>query len=182
MKCEVKWHEDMWQEIKDATLTTISKDKGVYPTYEWKRKLLLCEHSPIRIGRIIVKLYDIPSYVATHIARHHVGIEKFISTRRSDRGFKDQVIDRESPVDMTLDLNFQAVISISRKRTCYCADTITIKVWQLVLDAIKEYEPELVSVCIPDCIYRGKCYEMFPCKVKYNESDAYARRVIEYRL
>ena len=28
MRVEVKWHEDMWQEIKDSALFTIHKENG----------------------------------------------------------------------------------------------------------------------------------------------------------
>lgn len=50
MRVEIKWAEDMWQQIKDATMTTIGKDKGSYPDHDWKLKLLMAEHSPIRLG------------------------------------------------------------------------------------------------------------------------------------
>jgi hypothetical protein len=40
-----------WKNIKSACMTTISKEAGdKEPSHEWKRKLLLCEHSPIRRG------------------------------------------------------------------------------------------------------------------------------------
>ena len=47
---EIAWfrHEDNWQEVKDAAMNTVGKDKGVYPTSAWKKKILLSEHSPIR--------------------------------------------------------------------------------------------------------------------------------------
>ena len=38
-----------WQAIKSACMTTISKKAGEKePPREWKRKLLICRHSPIR--------------------------------------------------------------------------------------------------------------------------------------
>ena len=46
----------MWQQIKDATMTTIGKDKGSYPDHDWKLKLLMAEHSPIRLGFVILKI------------------------------------------------------------------------------------------------------------------------------
>ena len=52
MRVEIKWAEDMWQQIKDATMTTIGKDKGSYPNHDWKLKLLMAEHSPIRLGSV----------------------------------------------------------------------------------------------------------------------------------
>ena len=85
MRIEIKDYQDKWQVIKDATMTTISKDTGSYPTSEWKKKLLMSEHSPIRIGNITFKLYDIPSFVSGNLVRHHIGCEKFVSSRRSDR-------------------------------------------------------------------------------------------------
>lgn len=179
MRCEVKYYQDMWQQIKDCTMTTISKDAGVYPSSEWKTKLLRSEHSPIRVGFFILKLYDIPSYVATHIARHHVGIEKFISTRRSDRGFEDEVITRDSLVDMSLHINFHALLQISRKRLCTSADKETIKVWKMILESIKEYEPELYSLCVPQCVYCGYCAEFKPCG--YANTRHFENRLNEYR-
>ena len=41
MKVVIKWHEDMWQEIKDNALFTIHESNGKYPTSEWKKKILL---------------------------------------------------------------------------------------------------------------------------------------------
>ena len=42
-----------WKNIKAACMTTISKDAGdKEPSHEWKKKLLLAEHSPIRRGVI----------------------------------------------------------------------------------------------------------------------------------
>ena len=63
VQVEVKWHEDMWQAIKDATLTTIGKDKGKYPDSAWKIKMLMAEHSPIRIGHRIIKIHQAPQFV-----------------------------------------------------------------------------------------------------------------------
>lgn len=163
MRVETIWYEDMWKTIKRCTMTTISKDSEGYPTSEWKTRLIRAKHSPIRIGRIVVKLYDIPSYVATHLARHHVGVEKYIATRRSDRGFENQVIDRNSPVDMVMDLNFEAIINISRKRLCSCADTNTIKIWRLILEEVKKHEPELYELCVRECVCDGYCPEFKPC-------------------
>ena len=58
MQIKVKWHEDMWQEIKDSALFTIHKENGKYPTSEWKRKLILSEHSPIRRIKFATKIIN----------------------------------------------------------------------------------------------------------------------------
>ena len=54
MRVEVKWHEDMWQEIKNSAMFTVGKDSGKYPSSEWKKKILLAEHSPVRDGYFIL--------------------------------------------------------------------------------------------------------------------------------
>lgn len=180
IQCKILWYQDMWQVIKDCTMTTISKDTGVYPPPQWKRKLIRCKHSPLRAGRVIIKLYNIPSYVATHLVRHHIGVEKFVSTRRTDRGYSDQVIDRNSPVDMVMDLNFEAILNISKKRLCACADAQTIKVWRLVLETIRPYESELIDMCVPECIASGYCPEFKSCG--YTSSEAYENKLSNYRI
>ena len=46
MRVEIKWHNDMWQEIKDSAMFTIHKyDGGKYPNSKWKSDMLLSEHS-----------------------------------------------------------------------------------------------------------------------------------------
>lgn len=40
MRVEVKWHDDMWQEIKNDALFTIHKENGKYPTSKWKKTFL----------------------------------------------------------------------------------------------------------------------------------------------
>lgn len=176
---EVKWHEDMWQAIKDATLTTIGKDKGKYPDSKWKRDLLLAEHSPIRIGHIVIKIYDAPQFVHGHLVRHNMGVTPFVSTLRSDRVDYDEVPNRYTLQSATYDINFQAFMNISRKRLCHCASYETRYVWKLVLEAIKDIEPELYSVCVRECVYRnGLCPEMFGCK--FNQSDAFKLELSKY--
>lgn len=73
MKVELRDYIDMWQSIKNATLNTISKNKGAYPDSEWKRKLLLSEHSPIRKLKIGWRWVDIKSWVSVHFVRHKFG-------------------------------------------------------------------------------------------------------------
>ena len=179
VKVEVKWYEDMWQTIKDATLTTIGKDKGKYPDSEWKKKLLKAEHSPIRIGHIIVKVYDCPQFVHGHLVRHHNGITPFVSTFRNDRNDFDEVPNRHTLQSATYDINFQAFISISRKRLCTCASFETRYVWDKILEAIKPYEPELWEMCVRECVYRGHCPEMFSCN--FDKSKAFEEELKEYR-
>ena len=160
MRIEVAKHEDMWQEIKNSAMFTMGKDTGKYPTSEWKKRILLAEHSPIRDGYFILNCYEIPSFVIGHIVRHFNGIEKYVRSLRSDRAEYTEVPNRNTLQNVRLRINFQAFINISRKRLCSCASKETREFWQLLLDTIKSYEPELYSVCVRECIYRGFCSEM----------------------
>lgn len=180
MRIEVRNYRDCWMDIKETTMTTIGKDTGAYPTSEWKTKLLKSEHSPIRLGEIRVKIWGIKYWVVGHLVRHHIGIEKFVTTQRTDRtGINRDEIPQGADVNLELHMNFQAIISISRKRMCMCASLETRQAWQAILDEIKKVEPELVALCQPECVYRGHCSEMFPCG--YSKSESFKTRLIEYQ-
>lgn len=163
MRVVVKWHVDMWQEIKDSALFTIHKGSGKYPTSEWKKKILMAEHSPIRSGRLIIECYDVPSFVIGHIVRHNLGFTPFVASLRSDRAEYDEVPNRNTPNNLRFDGNFQCFINISRKRYCYCASEETREFWDAVMDEVRKCEPELDLMCVPECVYRGGCPEMFRC-------------------
>ena len=156
-----------WQKIKSACMTTISKKAGdKEPPTEWRRKLLLCEHSPIRRGVISWKWEEIPYAISTHFARHHEGCEKFIGTERTDRtGVDREQRSQMNYVPMEMDANIQALINISAKRLCMCADPTTRKYWEAVLEAIKEYDEDIYWACVPQCVRLGGCPEKFgQCK------------------
>lgn len=179
MRVEIAYYEDMWLVIKNSALFTIHKHANKYPTSEWKRRILMAEHSPIRDGNIIINVYDIPSFVITHFVRHHQGIEKYVSTFRSDRVDYDEIPNRYTLQNMRININFQAFIQISRKRLCNCASYETRHVWRKILEAIKEYEPELYRACVPECVYRnGLCPEYTSCQ--YNKTEAFKKELREY--
>lgn len=147
-------------------MTTISKEVGdKEPTQDWKRRLLLAEHSPIRRGVIAWKFDKIPYCISTHFVRHHEGVEKWVGTSRADR---TEIKDRSQRtqmdmVPMEMEANIQALINISRKRLCNCADPTTIKYWKAVLEAIKEYDEDVYWACVPECVRCGGCPEFYPC-------------------
>ena len=155
-----------WKKIKAACMTTISKEaKEDEPSDKWKKKLLLCEHSPIRRGTISWKFDEIPYCISTHFVRHHEGVEKWVSTSRADR---TEIKDRNQRtqmdmVQMEMEANIQAIINISRKRLCNCADPLTIKYWTAVVEAIKEYDENIYWACVPECVRCGGCPEYKPC-------------------
>lgn len=155
---------DNWQAVKNAAMNTIGKTGGTYPASEWKKAILMAEHSPIRLLVLTIQLTDIPYWVSVHLTRHHIGIEHFVSTQRTDRtGIDRNELPQDAPVNHRIIVNAQALINISRKRLCAQASPETKWVWSAVIDAVREAEPELADVCVPECVYRGFCPEMHPC-------------------
>lgn len=160
----IKNYIDYWQDIKDATMNTIGKSTGKYPTSEWKFKLLRSEHSPCRKLKINWKWDSIPSFVSVHITRHKFGIEHFCSTRRTDRtGIDRNSLRQDELVSHEIEANAQSVINVSRKRMCYQASKETRDAWRECLDGIDEVEHELRLCCVPEGIYRGGCSEFNNC-------------------
>ena len=66
MKVNLKYYRDYWQDIKDSTMNTIGKSTGKYPTSDWKHKLLLSEHSPIRKLKISWRWEELKYWVSVH--------------------------------------------------------------------------------------------------------------------
>ena len=147
-----------WKDIKDACRRTIGLDESdKEPSKAWKRKLLICRHSPIRKGTITWKWPEIPYAISTHFARHHEGTEKYISTSRADR---TEIKDRSQrsqmdPVSMEMDANIEALINISERRLCMCADPTTRAYWQDLKDCIEKYDEDIAWAMIPQCVRCG---------------------------
>lgn len=155
-----------WVEIKNACRITVNKEPTpIEPTSEFKVKLLISEHSPIRLGEIVFTWTSIKSWVATHFARHWIGWEKWISTQRSDR----TKVDRDnSPqgtnVTMKVRSNPQSAINVSKVRLCFQASKETREKMEGLKIAIKEAgEEEVALVMQPQCIYRCGCSEFESC-------------------
>lgn len=181
MEIDIFEHDDNWQEIKNSTMNTIGKTTGSYPTSEWKKKLIMSEHSPIRRMKFYWRWKDLPYFTSVHITRHKHGIEHFVSTQRSDRtGVDRSTLPQSNPVNHACEANAQALINISRKRLCNCASKETREAWQLVKDEVAKTEPELASCMVRECVYRnGLCPEMFSCG--YNKTEAFKKELEEYR-
>lgn len=151
-----------WMRIKSACMTTISKQAGKEPGVEWKKKLLICRHSPIRRGEVSWKWETIPYAISTHFARHHEGCEKFIGTERTDRtGIDREERSQMNYVPMEMDANLQALMNISEKRLCMCADPTTRKYWEAVIKALRQYDELIAWSNVPQCIRCGGCVEPF---------------------
>jgi hypothetical protein len=171
----------IWRDVADAARTTIHMEEGEKePSSAWKRRMLLSEHSPIRQMVFKWKWVNLKYWVSVHIVRHKVGIEHYVSTQRTDRtGQNRDEIPQSALVNHECCANAQALITISRKRLCRQASLETTQAWKLVLEEVKKSEPELVSVCVPECVYRGFCPEFKPCG--YSSTAAYKQALKAYR-
>lgn len=164
MKVEIVDYTDNWQAVKNAAMNTIGIENGKYPDSAWKWKMLQAEHSPIRLLELTIRMVDIPYWVSVHLTRHKIGIEHFVSTQRTDRtGINRAKLPQNSPVCHTIRVNAQALITISRKRLCRQASPETRSAWRQVIAVVREVEPELAALCVPECVYRGFCPELKPC-------------------
>lgn len=173
-------HVDNWQDVKDATMNTIGKNTGKYPESDWKRKLIMSEHSPIRKIRFSWRWIDLKYWVSVHLTRHWLGITHFVKTQRTDRtGLDRNDLPQGAFVSHEADANAQALINISRKRLCSCASPETREAWNAVKEKVAEVEPELARCMVKECIYRGFCPEMFSCG--YYKTDAYKKELKKYR-
>lgn len=159
-----------WQEVVDDCRATVKKPPlGHEPSADFKRGILLSEHSPIRDLMVKFKWTDIKYWVAMHWKTHHW--ESRVDSQRNDRQTR---YDREdakqsAPVDFIGDANAQNLIDTMRKRLCFQASPETRRYAEDLKVAIHELEPELSDVLVPNCVYRCGCPEMVDCPVKHWE-------------
>ena len=146
-----------WKRVLNAARRTIGKEPiSTEPSDAWKAKILLAEHSPIRLLEYDFGLKNIRQWVTAHLVRHHEGCEKFVHSQRQDRrklDCKRDDLPQGSKNDMDMTCNAQALINISRKRLCNCASKETRQAWSKVLDELAKIDPVLASKCVPVCIY-----------------------------
>lgn len=194
-----------WNRVVNAARRTWGKKPINHePSDKFKRKILLAEHSPIRLLEYDFTIENIRQWVTVHLVRHHEGCEKFVHTQREDINaeiekitkkiveiFEDEGMLRDGwrardymfqgeGNDMDMTCNAQAFISISRRRLCSCASPETRAAWEIVINALKEVDPILAEKCAPECVYRGFCSETERC-CGYVNSEAYKKRLAEYR-
>jgi hypothetical protein len=163
MKTQIVKIKGDWEEVVSDCRATVGKPPlGHEPSTEFKRKILISEHSPIRDILVKWKWHNIKSWVATHWVRHKW--ECFVKTQRTDRtGIDRDKLPQDAPVDFTGDANAQALIDTMRKRLCHTAAPETREYAEDFKRALRAIEPELSDVLVPNCCYRGFCPEMQSC-------------------
>lgn len=178
-----------WTRVLNAARRTIGKDPlNKDPSDSWKAKILLAEHSPIRLLEFDWGWENIKQWITAHLVRHHEGCEKFVHSQRGDRRaiLEEYGVETRDELpqgalnDMDMTANAQALISISRKRLCSCASPETREAWGQVIEALRVDDPVLAGKCVRECVYRGFCPEwMSSCK--YSETLAYKLELARYR-
>ena len=162
IKTEILKIKGEWSEALDACRATVSKKfLNKEPSKEFKKALVVCEHSPLRVLQVKWRWEGLPSYIATHFARHHIGFEKWISTQRNDRqqNYDRREAPQAAPVTFIGEGNAQALINMAKVRLCNCADPDTKKQMEDLKREIHNVEPEISWAMVPACIYRAGCPE-----------------------
>lgn len=163
METRINNIDSNWQNIKNKCRTTVGKEYTENePTQKFKYNLLISEHSPIRLLTVDWSWQNIKSWVATHWCRHKW--ECFISTQRTDRtGVNRDELSQSEEVKFDGNANAQHLIDSMRKRLCFQASKETRACAASLKTAIKDSEPELAEVLVPNCIYRMGCPEFECC-------------------
>lgn len=166
MKTKIKKIAVDWTEIKNECRHTDNKeDTSKEATEKFVKQLLISEHSPIRLARIKWSWDGIKSWISVHFARHWLGWEKWVSTQRTDRtGVNRDKSPQDTPVNMDVEANAQALINVSRYRLCKQASKETREYVMDLKASIKEKgQKEISNVMVPNCIYRMGCPEFKCC-------------------
>jgi hypothetical protein len=172
VKVEVK-QLTSWDEALNAARVTINRDpESIAPSNKFIERIILAEHSPIRIVQYSLYWPKIKSWVATHILRHHVGTLPYVGTQRSDRtGVDRSELSQDTEVPFLLIANVQSLINISRKRLCLLASKETREAWQEAMAKLFLIDTLVTKRLARECVYRGFCPEIKCCG--FVQSSAY---------
>lgn len=153
-----------WEWVKTCTLNTVGKKNLTKPTDEWKKKLIESEHSPIRELWFGIRM-QIPYFVSVHFVRHHIGVNHYVQTQRTDRtGVNRDELPQGEFVSHVMSVNAQELVFMAHKRLCKQASEETRQVMKMIVDEVIKVCPQMKNVLVPLCAYRnGKCTEFFPC-------------------
>lgn len=135
-------------------------------------KMILSEHSSDRAVKYRVFVEDIKYYGHVHIIRHNVGVEPHVYSQRDDNGTQ-LTTDRDNIpqgalINMCLDINVQAIVTMARKRMCHkshrvCQDFMKKLKCSLIYEG-DAYDKVLGNLMMPPCSWwRGYCAEPTPC-------------------
>lgn len=194
--------ETSWNRALNAARRTIGKkplDKE--PSDNWKKMVIMAEHSPIKLVEYRISFTDLRQWVGVHLLRHEHTIPMIHSQRVDRREDIDQLVEKVMTIlsddikksddfnkrdylfqgevnDQDFYVNAQTLINISRKRLCACASPETRYAWKIVKDAIADIDPIMAGFMVANCVYRGRCPEMKSCG--YYLTEKHHKEVDEY--
>lgn len=159
MKTEILKQKGNWNEVMNDCRNTVSKEAlEKEPSVDFKKRLLISEHSPIRSISFKWAWQSIPSWIATHFSRHKW--ECFISTQRTDRtGVDRNKLTQDQLVNFIGEANIQQLIDTMRKRLCFCSADETRQQAEYLKESIEGIDSLIARVLVPNCIYRCGCPE-----------------------
>lgn len=163
----LKWPtaED-WALAKQCALVTIGKQMVTEPDLEWKQKILMARHTPIRVLQFAFYLENVPYWVSTHLARH-VHAQPFVRSQRNDRqdDYDRNAARQDAPVDMIWYMNAEELLTVAEKRLCKLAAPETREVVRMMCCVAADKCPEFKGMFRPFCAKYGGCFEMYPCEI-----------------
>lgn len=150
---------------KMAAFATIDKETEQLPTQEWLHSIMEARHSPIRELHFAFEFTGLPSYIATHFARH-VHARPYVQSQRNDRQshYDRRKAPQDAPVRMILCMEGEEIQILANKRLCMMADPATRAVTKAMCDLVEMNAPYCQGLLVPMCEYHGGvCHEMKPC-------------------
>ena len=163
METEITKIKGDWREVLTDCRATVGKEAlDKEPSEQFKRAILIAEHSPIRDIIIKWRWNNIKSWIATHWVRHKW--ECFVKTQRTDRtGINRDELPQSALVTFTGEANVQHLIDTWRKRLCHQAAPETRQYAEDFKMALHDVQPEIADALVPNCVYRCGCPEMQSC-------------------
>lgn len=165
-KVEVLRHptEEDWQRCKMLAMNTIGKQWSGKVSDDWKRRMLMAEHSPIRTLMFTIKI-ELPYWVSTHFVRHKFGVEHYVTSQRNDRqsAYDRTKAPQDAMVTHIMDINAQELIHMAGMRICGQAARETRDAMLEICAAVREVNPEFDTFLAPKCVSHGGCNEFKPC-------------------
>ena len=165
MKTVFNWIGSDWKRVKNNCRTTDNKDFTENEATEtFKKKLLISEHTPIRLLEFDWSWKSIYYWLSTEWSRHK--FEKFISTQRDDR-VKGDISRNDKPQGALVNFdgyaNMQNLIDGWRKRLCGTATDDARELAEDFKIELHKTHPLESNVLVPNCIYRAGCPEFDCC-------------------
>ena len=164
MKTRFNFISDDWKRIKNHCRTTVNKKfSDIEATDNFKKKLLISEHTPIRLLEFDWTWEGIKYWVSTEWSRHR--FEKFITSQRNDRQnrYDRNKTPQDAPVNFDGFSNMQNNIDAWRKRLCYQATKEARELAEDFKIELHKTHPNESNVLVPNCIYRWGCSEFSCC-------------------